>query len=159
MQRLSTRFAESGGRPIDVDGRWVRPTYEIAGLDVQSELSVKREAVKSLRPEGLRLKALDGELNIEGMTYNEVVLWSDTSPEIVTVQFKPATLGVMGVRIWNVWRDQMGVMQAWIGDAGMIVDEIAKDLMVLRCSDGFAPPDFSGLVVRISIRQVEDKTA
>jgi hypothetical protein len=57
----------------------------------------------------------------------------------------PATL-----RVWNAWRDSTGTMQAWIGEAGMLVEEPARGEFVLRCSDGFDAPTFGDLVVRIS---------
>jgi hypothetical protein len=41
-------------------------------------------------------------------------------------------------------------MQAWIGDAGMVVEEPAPGVLVLRCSDGFDAPTFDDLVVGIS---------
>ena len=53
--------------------------------------------------------------------------------------------------MWNSWRDGQGAMQAWVGDAGMLVEEGEGGRIVLRCSDGFDRPSFDDLVVELEL--------
>jgi hypothetical protein len=46
----------------------------------------------------------------------------------------------------------MGDTQAWIGNAGILIEQRA-DHVVLRCSDGYDEPTFDDLVVTVSIRR------
>lgn len=58
------------------------------------------------------------------------------------------------LKLWNIWRGSMGgvdVTQAWLGNAGMRIEQSAsgKELL-LHCSDGEGPVEFSDLDVRIT---------
>jgi hypothetical protein len=57
----------------------------------------------------------------------------------------------MTIRIWNEWRDSGGTMQAWIGDAGLVVEALDPNHFVLRCSDGFPPQSFTDLVIDVVV--------
>jgi hypothetical protein len=150
VTRLAERLAAAHGAPVELDGELVHMTFELPPIDGPAELRIALQA-GAARPQALRLKVCDGQLLVNAQLVDDVVLWSDSAPPVVTAGVrphssdKPATL-----RVWNAWRDAAGTMQAWIGDAGMRVEESAPGEVVLRCSDGFDAPTFDDLVVRIS---------
>jgi hypothetical protein len=59
----------------------------------------------------------------------------------------------MTLRAWNVWCDPAGTMQAWIGNAGMIVREGSAGEVVLCCSDGFGEASVDDLVVTLVFQE------
>lgn len=143
------------GAPIDVDGETVRMMFELPPVEGHAELRVALKA-KSGRPQAVRLKARGGKLVVNGQALDDVVLWSDSAPPEVTATVEPASTGKpVTVRAWNAWRDPAGTMQAWIGDAGMIVEEGDPGSVVLRCSDGFDAPTFDDLVVELAVEASE----
>lgn len=144
---------EVQGAPIEVDGRLVRMMYELPPIKGPTELRVELETSSS-RPQGLRLKVRDGDVVLNDQVLNDVVLWSDTAPPAVTAQLRPKSARKpMNVRVWNVWRDPAGTMQAWIGDAGLVVEDEQEGSAVLNCSDGFDEPDFDDLRVKLTFVQ------
>lgn len=82
-------------------------------------VTVRRLAVAASGPvPGLRLKVHRGTVTINGQQLVEAALWSDTSPELVTIGCGVRT-GELEFRAWNCWRDAGGVMQAWLENAGI----------------------------------------
>jgi hypothetical protein len=145
---LAERFAAVEGAPVDVDGRLAHMLYELPPIAAPAALRIALRAAGA-RPEGLRLKARHGRVVVNGEGLDDVVLWSDTAPPEVVAELQPGGRRPMSLRMWNTWRDPQGTMQAWIGDAGMLVDE--GEPVVLRCSDGFDRPSFDDLVVELEL--------
>jgi hypothetical protein len=147
--RLAERFTAAQGAPIEVDGKLVHMMFELPPIDGAAELHVELET-DSARPQAVRLKARGGKLLLNEQLVDDVVLWSDTAPPAVTASLRPQSSATpMTLRVWNAWRDTAGTMQAWIGDAGMLVEEEGPGVVVLRCSDGFDAPTFDDLIVRL----------
>jgi hypothetical protein len=142
-ERLAERFQAARGAPIELDGRLVHMLHELPPLTAPARLRIGLRT-SAPRPQGLRLRARGGELVVGGRALDDVVLWSDTAPPEVVLGLRPA--GTLTVRLWNVWRDGAGTMQAWIGDAGMLVEDGR-----LRCSDGFDRPSFGDLEVALAL--------
>lgn len=94
---------------------------------------------------GLRLKAVRGEIEVNGQRHAEIILWADTSPETVSL----SVLSDAGceLKAWNVWRAG-DVVQAWVGNAGIAISEVGS-AVTLECSGGGSETDFSALVVQI----------
>ena len=141
VQTLAERFARDAGAPQDVDGRVVHCIYR---HEVVSGQRVHVHWVRAVeRPvQGLRLKLSTGTLLVGGESLEDVVLWMDTAPVDVELVCKVQPFRAE-LRVWNCWRDEQGVMQAWLGDAGMIVEE-SRNRTLLRCSAGshaFSPID------------------
>jgi hypothetical protein len=148
--RLAERLAAAHGAPIEVDGKLVHMLFELPPIDVPAQLRIALRA-GSARPQAVRLKVREGTLLVSGERADDVVLWSDSAPPVVTASVRPLSAGKPAtLRVWNAWRDPAGTMQAWIGDAGMLVEEPGPGEFVLRCSDGFDAPTFDDLVVRLS---------
>lgn len=149
--RLAERLAAAQGAPIEVDGKLVHMMFELPPISDAAELHIELET-DSARPQAVRLKARGGKLLLNDQLVDDVVLWSDTAPPSVTASLRPQSSGKpMTLRVWNAWRDPAGTMQAWIGDAGMLVEEPAPGAVVLRCSDGFDAPSFDDLIVRLEL--------
>jgi hypothetical protein len=90
-----------------------------------------------------------GALVVNGQQLTNAVFWHDTAPAEVTVEVvgkRPAEL-----QVWNCWRDERGTTQAWIGNAGLIVEEIGGGADVVRIRANSAPDlTFEDLVVELS---------
>jgi hypothetical protein len=154
---VSTKLAEllsaAGGGPIDWSGQRVHMMYELPQREADQELLITFGQPSPARPQGLRIKVRGGLVELNGEALDDVVLWSDTAPETVLLRFVPAKAkGPMTVRFWNAWRDTSGTMQAWIGNAGMLVETQDDGTTVLRCSDGFDEPSFDDLVAVLNPR-------
>lgn len=151
MARLAERFMEAQGAPIEVDGQVAQMAYDWDPLDGPAKLEVRIET-GSDRPQGLRLKARDGDIVVADQVLDDVVLWSDTAPPVVTAELRPRSpKKPLKLRGWNVWRDEAGTMQAWIGDAGLVVETGEPGTVTLRCSDGYDEPSFDDLTARITL--------
>lgn len=148
-RKLADLFRESRGKPIVLAGREVHMMYEFAGPAAQDELSIRFAPPSPARDQALRIRADGGLLEVNGQALEDVVLWSDSTPELVVVGFQPAG-DKMSLRIWNAWRDPAGTMQAWIGNAGILVEH-HHGSTVLRCSDGFDDPTFDDLVATLTL--------
>jgi hypothetical protein len=144
--RLSDLFQESSGAPIDWEGQSIHMLYELQP-EADQEVQIRFEQPSPARPQALRLRARGGLMEVNGSRLDDVVLWSDSAPESLNVRFvKTKSKGPISVRVWNAWRDPAGTMQAWIGNAGMLVERGDDHATVLRCSDGFDEPSFTDLV-------------
>jgi len=152
-ERLSDRFMRADGQPIDVAGRTVQMMFELPPLTRETLIKLEFEDPSPARAQGLRIKVRNGKAVIAESVEDDLVLWSDSAPRVVEVLARPDTNGKpMTIRVWNVWRDAFDVMQAWTGDAGMVVED-EGDVLTLRCSDGFEEPTFDDLVVRMTVTE------
>jgi hypothetical protein len=148
MPDLSERFMETDAKSIDVDGRTVVQLYErevTAGATIDVEFL--RTAVD--RVQGLNLSLTDGTLEVNQERIRDVVLYTDTAPRHVRLICH--TEGPVTAQVWNSWRAESGEDRddAWIGEAGIVVDDQGPQGVLLRCSDGIGPLDFGDLVVRL----------
>lgn len=143
IETLAARFQKSKGQPIELGSDSVWPMYQVQIAPGRHLLEIQRKSAKENPTQGLRLKLGSGELLINGQILSDVVLWADNSPDAieVAIQAKKATV----LKIWNVWSVE-GTMHAWIGNAGMLVEESDGHLL-FRCSDGIGEVDFSDLIV------------
>lgn len=144
---LGEQFVRSRGKPIEYKGQTVHAIYELA-ISRGQRLTIWFRSVRPQPRQGLRLVINKGTLDINGEQLKDVVLWTDTAPEIVEVHALPPRSGGT-LKIWNTWIGSLGSMDAWTGNSGMLV-EPTTDGVVLRCSAGIGEPDFSELVVEIT---------
>lgn len=156
VARLAERLAAAEGAPIDVDGALVRMMFEFPPLVDEAELRVELQSL-SQRAQGLRLKARSGCLVINGQALEDVVIWSETAPPLAVIALRPESRRKpLNLRVWNVWRDGAGTMQAWIGDAGLVVEE-KDDSVLLRCSDGFDEACFDDLLATLTLVRRDER--
>ena len=149
---LSDMFADAQNPCLDWEGE---PAFAIYEMPASQGLVVELLRSKASPVQGLSLKAYGGVLRIDDVESPHMLIWADTAPERVTVSFKPWEGREAKLKIWNIWRGKVGgvdVTQAWLGNAGMRIEEAAdgKELL-LRCSDGEGPIDFGDLEARVII--------
>jgi hypothetical protein len=144
---LSGRLAESKGEPIEYEGQTVHGIYrwDVHPGDV---LRVSFQHATSEVRQGLNVAIKEGQLSVEGQRIKRLVLWADTAPKAVDVVCQPPKSGAL-LQAWNCW-DRYGRMDAWMGNAGMLVER-RDGAVVLKCSDGIGSPDFRDLVVELTL--------
>lgn len=140
-QSLSERFARDRGAPQQVDGQTVHGIFRHKITSGQ-RVHIRRIQCVASPVQGLRLKVDQGSLLVNGQKLKDVVLWADSAPAEVHAICQSRSPSVE-LKAWNCWRDSAGTMNAWIGDAGMVVEEIGNRAR-LKCSGGehpFSPVD------------------
>ncbi|MBV4463593.1 hypothetical protein KVG95_09615 [Pseudomonas sp. SWRI79] len=150
-ETLSSIFARTKGTPINFNGQTVVAIIEIKITKPRTVFSIRRLRATNGRVQGLVLKAANGQLVVDssGTGYPEIVLWSDTSPDVAEIEVLSKSGSTL--KIWNVWKSTFG-MSAWVGNAGMHVCETGNKMM-LECSDGVGDVDFSDYVVTLEEQQ------
>lgn len=125
--------------------------FELTELSADKQLSIDFAHGSPVRPQGLRLKARGGVIELNDQVLEDIVLWHENAPRTIIARLHPKESDVpMNLRVWNAWRDPAGTMQAWVGNSGIIVEE-RGDMIVLHCSDGFDEPNFDDLVVALEL--------
>lgn len=144
-ESLSTLFQKSNGLPIELGGCLAYPIFKMVIKESKKDFLVRRLHATKSPISGLRIKVVKGEIEIKGERHPEVILWTDTCPESVSLSI----LSKSGceLKTWNVWRVD-DLTQAWVGNAGLLISEENKIIM-LECSNGSGEIDFSDLVVQI----------
>ncbi len=151
MQKtLSELFAAGNGQPVTVAGKVVVNMFRLPvthGKNVRVRFVYGRDTPQ----QGLRLKIKDGAILINNQELQEVVVWKNTAPEDISFECRLKKKGSTSeLRVWNCWLDSRGIAQAWIGNAGMIVEE-APDCITLHCSPGGGSFDPTALEVKLNL--------
>ncbi len=144
-QILSLLFQQSKGAPVESKGQLVHPIFKARVKSGQKRFLIRRIHATSSPVPGLRIKAVKGQIEVNGQRHPEVILWADTSPETVPL----SVISKFGceLKAWNVWRAD-DLVQAWVGNAGLVISE-ADHVITLECSDGVGEVNFTDLVVQI----------
>jgi hypothetical protein len=148
MSPLSELFDEAGSDTINHRGRIVKAVVRVPVRD-GAVVKVLRKQVGADRPQGLKLALNDGVLDINTLQARSVVLWSTTSPDEVSLAVRGSSATTL--ELWNCW-SMGGVDTSWIGNAGIVTKTTATG-MVLRCSDGIGPAEFSDLEVEVAVER------
>lgn len=143
---LAQAFAKGNGRRTKWQGTAVNALIR---LDVSTgdRIVVTRVRSSRVRAQALKVAVDRGDLRANGVAVPVVSIWSHTAPEQVELQVVGRR--AKSIDVWNAWSFE-GVDSAWIGNAGMIVEQEGA-ARVLRCSDGLGEPTFEDLVVRIEV--------
>jgi hypothetical protein len=136
------------GQPVPLGQNLVYSIFELKIEHPVQGFTISRTSAVNSPVQGLRLKAVHGQIDINDEKHPEVILWADTSPQTVHVSVISKSGCIL--KIWNVWKIN-GLIQAWIGNAGFLVNRQAGELK-LECSDGTGAIDFSSLVVELNAR-------
>jgi hypothetical protein len=142
---LALRFQRSKGQPVQHEGNEVFPLYQRPIPKGRWRITISRIAAKDTPVQGLRLKASIGKFQINGQCLSDVILWADTSPDNLT--FYLSSNKDVVLKVWNVW-SVSGILQAWIGNAGMLIQDRESDVK-LECSDGVGDVSFGDLIASI----------
>ncbi|MDQ4419542.1 hypothetical protein OOT33_03695 [Sphingobium sp. DEHP117] len=153
IEALADMFATAQAPQIVWEGKPVYAIYEI--IPAPNGVIVEFLSATAVPVQGLTLKASGGVLVVNGVEAPEMLLWCDTAPDTVVVQVKQEPGKKVVLKLWNIWRGNMGgvdVTQAWLGNAGMRIEcsQGGRELL-LRCSDGEGSVDFGDLEARVTI--------
>jgi hypothetical protein len=146
---LSELFEAARAPVVEWEGAPLHGLYQFD--DSPEEMQIEFLKAESSPVQGLSLGIEGGVLSVNGIEAEDMVLWHDTAPITVSVRViaKPNEKPIL--KMWNVWRAGRDVTQAWLGNAGMRIEETGNQLL-LRCSDGEGPIDFSNLEVRVTLK-------
>ena len=153
MTELATLFAQARTGCIVVDGR---PIYSILRIrvEVPSLLRVRRLHASSDYVPGLRFAIRDGTATLEGEKVPDLVMWSDMSPVEREIHIIPKRKKISEIMLWNCWRrysNGHSVMDAWLVNSGMLVEQ-TDNTWILRCNSGpNAALTFDDLIVEVTL--------
>lgn len=153
VEALADMFVAAQAPQISWEGQPAYAIYEIA--PIPSSVIVEFLYARQSPAQGLTLKVNGGMLAVDGIEASEMLLWRDTAPSKVTVRLTSEAGKRATLKLWNIWRGSIGgvdVTQAWLGNAGMRVDqsEDRRELLVC-CSDGEGLVDFGNLEFRVTL--------
>jgi hypothetical protein len=131
LMTFAERFAQSKGQPIDVVGCTVHTIYR---RKAYTRLSIKIRWLRQVDApvQGVSMSLEGGALRVADSRAKDIVLWTDSAPDEVTLTCEGRN--VHELTLWNCWRDDRGVTQAWVGNSGMIFEEIEAGRVRFRCN-------------------------
>ncbi|TDA48853.1 hypothetical protein [Burkholderia pyrrocinia] len=149
---LAQRFQEAGAPKIVVDGREIYGLYEIDVSSGETVLTLDFVSNKESTIQGVNIKAMNCNVEINNQILTDFVIWTDHSPKHIQMNVTIKRDGKAALKVWNVWKCD-DVSHAWIGNAGMLVKKDDRHI-AFHCSDGMGDPDFEDLVFTIEIGKV-----
>jgi hypothetical protein len=144
-ETLSFIFQKTNGAPIEINGVIIRPSYKLNLQKGEHKFLIRRLKVKEKPLQGIRLKIKKGEIFVNDKTLSDVILWANTSPDLIEIHIKSKK--DCELIIWNEWQID-NLTQAWVGNAGIHIVNGEK-VTKLECSNGIGDVDFTDLVVEI----------
>lgn len=154
-ETFSSQFQKNKGEPISFDGIEVRPIFTKKLEKSICSMVIHRIKAKKEPVQGVRMKVIKGKINVNGVSYPEMIFWADTSPETVNIII--TSKDGCELKVWNVWRAD-GLIQAWVGNSGLSVESHNNKIKLL-CSDGTGEPNFSDLIIDMEIFMGQDHAA
>jgi len=151
---LAGMLANAKGGPIDYEGRSVMMGYR---LPVTKGQEVFIEILKSNNTDEqgfiVSVDKNKGSIEIEGEKLEYPVFWTETAPKALSFKCYPKK-GTGELLIWNVWRFDKHTdrIDAWIGNAGLYVEEHKDGGFILHCSNGMNRVDFEDLVLSVKVK-------
>lgn len=143
MMELAKLFQQSLGTPIHVDGQELYAIINKKSEGVKS-IQIRRISASTVFVPGLCLQGKGIQFFVNSQTLKDVVLWADTSPKSVKIDIVSCKRHGE-IKIWNCWRDKLGITQAWLGNAAMKVEERSGIIKVF-CNSGPSELEFKDLV-------------
>lgn len=148
MTDLGSRFIESGGEAIELEGQLVHMSY-VMGPMPAGVLKLRMRAKGDLVEQGVGISADGGWLTINDEKSKQFALWTATAPQPVAIVAKPLRgRDSLTVRIWNIWKDpRWGSTMAWVSNAGLLVESVSAAAVRLHASAGPGGPTFGDLTI------------
>jgi len=144
MPDFDKLFRGTAGRPVHYKDMFLYRA-DCIKADAESQFAIVFESTRSDWLQGIGITT-DGTINANGNIFSKaIVLWENTAPTVVdfTIQSKKGEFWVH-----NVWDAGNGVLNAWVGGAAMILEELDHGRRY-RCNDGRSDDDFDDLVFRL----------
>ena len=152
---LAGMLAEAKGGPINYQGRDVMMSHKIPiinGQEILVEiLKYKNDAVE----QGFEVSVdqRKGVVDVNDQKIKAPVFWTETAPKIFSFKcYSKKATGV--INIWNVWRNinRKDRVEAWIGNAGLYIEEDGNGTVIFYCSSGVHQVDFEDFVFSIKVK-------
>ncbi|TCO37327.1 hypothetical protein EV646_1245 [Kribbella antiqua] len=153
MSDLGSRFVESRGEPIELDGRLVHMSHVMSPLPA-GVLKIRMRTTGDLE-QGVGVSADGGWLMVNGERSKRFALWTATAPDCVEIDVKPLRgREGLSVRIWNIWKhERWASPMAWISNAGLLVEPSGDAAVTLHASAGPGEPTFEDLTIDVTYEQ------
>lgn len=151
---LAKMLTDAKGGPIDYHGKSVMMSYRIP-VKKDQEIEVELLKYDETYQQGFEV-SIDqrkGFIAVNDQKLNSPVFWTNTAPKIFS--FKCHTKKTEGVmNIWNVWKniEYKDNVDAWIGNAGLYVEQMEAGTFIINCSNGMNEVDFSDLVFKVTVK-------
>ncbi len=146
---LSELLAQSKGQPIRWQEHWVHAIYRVKAHDGLTLCLRWTRRGPTTPVQGVSFQLKGGRFSVLGTKSSGVVLWADR-PEDVLLRCEGR--GVKELSLWNCWRDSRGVMSAWVGNAGMLIDDRDPHVIRFRCNSNPDEITFDDLGFEIRIQ-------
>ncbi|MET9486900.1 hypothetical protein [Nocardia sp. NPDC006630] len=146
---LADRYA--GGEPLTWHGAKVYPVLSEVLGDVPTTVTL---TLRSAQPRhgvhglGIGLAVEGGHVQLDGRQLGGVDVWSDAMAEGIDLRVCPTGAGA-ALSLTPVWVDANEAIVSWSGNYGMLITR-ERSCLVLHCSTGVGPPDFTELVVEFA---------
>ncbi len=143
---LSEKFQSTMGQPVEIEGRNAYPIY-VLELEKEKRVTVKWVSTQSRLKQGIQIRIDKGVIEVNGEKLSNIILWEDTSPDVVQLRCIPKKHAKL--KVWNVWEVD-GETHAWVGNSGIEISELDHKVR-LRCSDGSDDVNFQNVVVELAV--------
>lgn len=150
---INELLAEAGGQPILYGGKQVRGSHKME-VPASHDVQLRFLHASAARRQGLSVKVDKGAFAIAGAAGKSFILWADSAPDIILMQNN--SRGPAAIHLYNSWSTPGGGTDAFIGNAGIIVD-VQGGKTYLRCSDGLGEATFDDLAVEIVLVEKRGK--
>lgn len=131
---FSEWYIKSRGAPLQRENDVIVPMYR-RRVDPGTKFTMTWIRAISTKFQAIVLSLHRGSLTMNGEAVKKPILWRDTAPDSVSVVCN--TKGEAELHVWNPWRDESGTTHAWIGNAGIIIEEFERGQVVrARCNSG-----------------------
>ncbi|MBL0386937.1 hypothetical protein JJB07_09750 [Tumebacillus sp. ITR2] len=146
---LAALFIQNKGEPIDFDGSPIHMSYRFQVVHGQT-IDIELRSSNSTLRQGFRMNLANKKsyFVVNEQQIHSLVIWFDTAPPSFSVVCFPYK-GEDTISMWNVWQhhsQRESDCNAWVGNAGMRVEEQPDHTLVFSCSDGAGEIDFDNFV-------------
>jgi len=152
-ETLAKKLSEAKGEPIEFQDKKVMMSFRIPvkkGQEIQVEF-IKYDETYQQGFE-ISIDQKKGFIEVNDQKLISPVFWVNTAPRIFS--FKCLTKKDEGIiNVWNVWQniEYKDNIDAWIGNAGLYVEEIEQNTYIFYCSNGLNEVNFSDLVFKLTV--------
>jgi hypothetical protein len=147
---LMDLFVANRGEPIQHDGQELYWTYYVRVQD-KDKVEIRFRDFVPYPVQGLAVNCDGCVGTINGMKAKKFQLWTDTAPEVIEISISRAKHEAT-LAFFNVWGDaRHSPMMYRLNNAAILPEPLSDGTVILHCSDGIGPPDFSDLVATVRV--------
>ncbi|MFF2550182.1 tetratricopeptide repeat protein [Nocardia sp. NPDC058058] len=137
--------------PLTWNGAKVYPLHsQHVGVSPTTVTLTLRSAAprRGVRGVGMGLAVESGHVLLNGHQLSGVDVWADAMSGGIELRVCPGSRDA-AISLTPVWVDEFGDVVSWSGNYGMLITR-ERSCLVLHCSTGVGPPDFTELVVELA---------